>query len=270
MMKSLPTILNTIVARKHEEVAARQQLKSLSQLQSLAAQAAAPRGFVQGILQQIARGLPAVIAEIKKASPSKGVIRADFEPAALAKSYAQGGATCLSVLTDQDFFQGRDEYLQAARAACALPVLRKDFIIDAYQIYETRALGADCLLLIVAVLSDLELKTFYDLAQKIGLDVLIEVHNLEELDRALVLKPALIGINNRNLHTFEVSLQHTLDLLPHIPAGVTVVTESGIHTRADIELMLAQHVQTFLVGESLMRAPDPGVELNNLFFTRVR
>ncbi|MFT7673847.1 MAG: indole-3-glycerol phosphate synthase, partial [Gammaproteobacteria bacterium] len=208
---------------------------------------------------------PAVIAEIKKASPSKGVIREDFRPAEIAQSYALSGATCLSVLTDVDFFQGHDDYLGMAREACSLPVIRKDFVVDEYQVYEARVLGADCILLIVAALSDDQLKCFYDLAIAIGLDVLVEVHNVAELDRALILGLSLIGINNRNLRTFETSLDTTIDLLSRVPDGCLVVTESGIHTIDDVHRMQSHGVNAFLVGEAFMRAGDPGSEMSRLF-----
>lgn len=225
----------------------------------------APRGFVQAIERKLAHKQPAVIAEIKKASPSQGVIRADFYPEEIARSYEKGGAACLSVLTDIDFFQGCDEYLQQARHATRLPVLRKDFTIDAYQIYEARALGADCILLIVSALGQDQLVDFYHIAKQIGLDVLIEVHDRVELERTLKLDSRLIGINNRNLHTFETTLDTTYNLLPVIPAGRIVVTESGIHSVDDVKAMRGHNVNTFLVGEAFMRARDPGLELLKLF-----
>ena len=213
---------------------------------------------------RVSAGEPAVIAEVKKASPSKGVIREHFDPAELAKSYESGGATCLSVLTDIDFFQGADEYLLAARAACQLPAIRKDFTLDSYQIWESRALGADAILLIVACLDDAQLADLYAEAREAHLDVLVEVHDRVELERALTLDLDLVGINNRDLHTFDTSLQTTLDLLSEVPAGVTVVTESGLHTAADMKLMLNQGVSTFLIGESFMRQPSPGDALSNM------
>ncbi|ERI52978.1 indole-3-glycerol-phosphate synthase, partial [Pseudomonas sp. EGD-AK9] len=226
-----------------------------------------PRGFARALLEQAARKQPAVIAEIKKASPSKGVLRADFVPADIARSYEAGGATCLSVLTDIDFFQGADAYLQQARAACALPVIRKDFMVDPYQIVEARALGADCVLLIVACLDDGRMAELAAVAKDVGLDVLVEVHDGDELERALkTLDTPLLGINNRNLHSFEVSLETTLDLLPRIPRERLVVTESGILNRADVELMEINEVYAFLVGEAFMRAESPGGELQRLFF----
>lgn len=264
---SLPTILENIIARKFAEVAERSSRVSLSELERLARAADAPRGFARALQERVARREPAVIAEIKKASPSKGVIRENFVPADLARSYEQGGATCLSVLTDVDFFQGSDEFLQQARAACKLPVIRKDFMIDPYQIVEARALAADCVLLIVSALDDGRLAELAATAAEFGLDVLVEVHNEAELVRALaVLDTPLIGINNRNLHTFEVSLDTTLDLLPQIPEGRLVITESGIVNRADVELMEISEVHAFLVGEAFMRADDPGLELQRLFF----
>ena len=264
---SLPTILEKILARKAEEVAARRALVSLPALEQLARDADAPRGFANALLERAARKEAAVIAEIKKASPSKGVLREDFNPAELAMSYQRGGAACLSVLTDIDFFQGADAYLQEARAACSLPVIRKDFMIDPYQIVEARALGADCVLLIVSALTDTQMAELASVAKDVGLDVLVEVHDGAELERALqTLDTPLIGINNRNLHNFEVSLDVTLDLLPKVPRDRLVITESGILNRADVELMQISEVHAFLVGEAFMRAQDPGAELQRLFF----
>ena len=264
---SLPTILEKIIARKVAEVAERSARVGLDELQRRARAADAPRGFARALQERVARREPAVIAEIKKASPSKGVLRENFVPAELARSYEQGGATCLSVLTDVDFFQGSDEYLQQARAACGLPVIRKDFMVDPYQIIESRALGADCVLLIVAALDDARLVELAATAAVFGLDVLVEVHDEAELERALtLLDTPLIGINNRNLHTFEVSLDTTLDLLPLIPQGRLVITESGILHRTDVELLEISDVHAFLVGEVFMRADDPGLELQRLFF----
>jgi indole-3-glycerol phosphate synthase len=258
-------ILERILARKREEIRERSARVSLDQVRALAAKAAPVRGFARAIRTRIAAGDPAVIAEIKKASPSQGVIRADFRPAEIARSYAAGGATCLSVLTDADFFQGSDEYLREARAACDLPVLRKDFTIDAYQIHEARALGADCILLIVAALNDAAMSEFTALAHELGLDVLVEAHDEAELERALRTGAALIGINNRNLRTFATSLQTTLNLRERIPADRVLVTESGIHAPADVAQMRAAGVNAFLVGEAFMRASDPGAELRRLF-----
>lgn len=264
---SVPTVLEKILARKVEEVAERSARVSLAELERLAASADAPRGFAKALIEQAARKQPAVIAEIKKASPSKGVIREHFVPADIAVSYQKGGATCLSVLTDVDYFQGADVYLQQARAACALPVIRKDFMIDPYQIVEARALGADCVLLIVSALDDVKMAELAATAKGVGLDVLVEVHDGDELDRALnVLDTPLVGVNNRNLHTFEVSLETTLDLLPRIPRDRLAITESGILTRADVELMEINEVYSFLVGEAFMRADNPGYELQRLFF----
>ena len=258
-------ILNQILARKAEEIAARRMRVSIEELAQRALAASPVRGFVEAIEQKIAASQAAVIAEIKKASPSKGLLRADFQPAEIAKSYQAGGAACLSVLTDIDFFQGADEYLQQARAACALPVLRKDFTIDPYQVVEARALGADCILLIVAALGDTALGELAGVAQHHGLDVLVEVHDGQELERALRLNTALIGINNRNLRSFETRLETTLDLLDRIPADRIVVTESGIHTPADVARLRAAGVHAFLVGEAFMRATDPGAKLAELF-----
>lgn len=263
---SLPTILENIVARKYEEVKENRARVSLDELQRLAASADAPRGFAQALRQRATAQQPAVIAEVKKASPSKGVIRENFNPAEIAVSYQQGGAACLSVLTDIDFFQGSTEYLQQARAACDLPVIRKDFMVDPYQVVEARAMGADCILLIVASLEDGQMAELNAAAVELGMDVLVEVHDGAELDRALQLDTPLVGINNRNLHTFEVSLDTTLQLLPRVPADRLAVTESGILTRADVELMLDNGVYSFLVGEAFMRASDPGAELKRLFF----
>lgn len=264
---SLPTILENIIARKYAEVTERSARVSLAELEGVARAADAPRGFAQAMLAQAARKEAAVIAEIKKASPSKGVIRENFDPAAIAVSYARAGATCLSVLTDVDFFQGADAYLQQARAACSLPVIRKDFMVDPYQIVEARALGADCVLLIVSALDDGQMAELASVAKDFNLDVLVEVHDSAELDRALkTLDTPLVGINNRNLHTFEVSLDTTLDLLTQVPRDRLLVTESGIINRADVELMEISEVYGFLVGEAFMRAQDPGVELQRLFF----
>jgi indole-3-glycerol phosphate synthase len=266
-MNDIPDILKKIIARKHEEIAERSRKIGMIELRERAWAADACRGFVAEIKRKITVGDIAVIAEIKKASPSKGIIREYFVPAEIAVSYQKAGAACLSVLTDTDFFQGSEVYLQQARAACALPVIRKDFIVDLYQIYEARAIGADCILLIVAVLNDGQLRELSDLAQELGMDVLVEVHDAAELARALVLQLPLIGINNRNLRTFEVSLQTTLDLLPAIPADCIVVTESAICQREDVAQMCAHGVNAFLVGEVFMRASNPGAELVALFFT---
>ncbi|NLY57465.1 MAG: indole-3-glycerol phosphate synthase TrpC [Gammaproteobacteria bacterium] len=263
---SLPTILENIVARKYEEVKENRAKVSLDELQRLAASADAPRGFAQALRTRAATQQPAVIAEVKKASPSKGVIRENFNPAEIAASYQQGGAACLSVLTDIDFFQGSPDYLKQARAACDLPVIRKDFLVDPYQVVEARAMGADCVLLIVASLEDGQMAELNAAAVEQGLDVLVEVHDAAELERALQLDTPLVGVNNRNLHNFEVSLNTTLELLPRIPADRLAVTESGILTRDDVQLMLDNGVYSFLVGEAFMRAEDPGAELKRLFF----
>ena len=260
-----PDILRRILARKAEEVAAAKAALPLAELQGLIGAASAPRGFARALQQQVAAGYAAVIAEVKKASPSKGLLRANFDPAAIAVSYAAGGATCLSVLTDRDFFQGSAAYLKQARAACELPVLRKDFMIDPYQVYEARAWGADCILLIVAALDDATLGELAQLAADLSLDVLVEVHDRAELDRALRLATPLIGINNRNLRTFETSLDTTLSLLAHIPDQRLVITESGIMAPSDVRLMRGHGVDSFLVGEAFMRADDPGARLHELF-----
>lgn len=262
----MSTILDQIMARKREEVAARRKRHSLADQEAFAREALPVRGFARSLQTAVAAGKPAVIAEIKKASPSKGVIRADFQPAAIAASYQQGGASCLSVLTDVDFFQGADAYLQQARAACDLPVIRKDFLYDPYQVIEARAIHADCVLLIVAALSDAQLQELHACALEQGMDVLIEVHDRDELLRALPLGNPLIGINNRNLHTFDVTLQTTLDLLTDIPADRTVITESGILERGDVARMRDHNVNGFLVGEAFMRAAEPGEKLAELFF----
>lgn len=268
---SIPTILEKILARKAEEVAERRTIVGLEEVEQQARAADTPRGFARALQEQAKRKQPAVIAEIKKASPSKGVLRELFVPADIARSYQAGGATCLSVLTDQDFFQGADLYLQEARNACSLPVIRKDFMIDPYQIVESRALGADCVLLIVAALSDAQLAELAATAKAFDLDVLVEVHDGDELERALnTLDTPLLGINNRNLHTFELDLETTLDLLPRIPRDRLVVTESGILNRADVELMEISEVYAFLVGEAFMRAENPGIELERLFFPERR
>ena len=262
---SRPDILNSILAVKREEVTAASAVKPLAEIRAEAEAQPAPRDFVGAIRAKIAAGQSAVIAEIKKASPSKGVLREDFRPAEIAASYALHGAACLSVLTDKQFFQGAPEYLQAARAACALPVLRKDFLVDPYQIHEARAMGADAILLIVAALDLPTMQDFEAIAESLGMAVLVEVHSGDELDLALQLKTPLLGINNRNLRSFEVGLQNTLDLLPRIPAGRMVVTESGILAADDVRLMRSHNVHAFLVGEAFMRAPVPGEALAALF-----
>jgi indole-3-glycerol phosphate synthase len=264
-MPNTPDILKKIVARKAEEVSARRAERSIEALYASLDDADPPRGFVASMRQRVDAGSAAVIAEIKKASPSKGVLREDFRPADIARSYEQGGAACLSVLTDVDFFQGSDAFLQQARSACKLPVIRKDFIIDPYQVVEARAIGADCILLIAACLDDDRLVALNDRAHELGMDVLVEVHDGDELDRLLRLDNVLVGINNRNLRTFEVSLQTTIDLLPRIPEGRLVVTESGILGRDDVRVMREHGVNAFLVGEAFMRADEPGARLAELF-----
>jgi indole-3-glycerol phosphate synthase len=258
-------ILKTIVAEKWRELEVRRRMKSIDVLMEEASSAPQARSFTEALHRKAAEKEPAVIAEIKKASPSKGVIREDFDPVQIARSYERGGATCLSVLTDVGFFQGADEYLVAARNATALPILRKDFTVDPYQVFEARALGADCILLIASVLEDTQMTMLHSLARDCGLDVLIEVHDRQELHSVLAMSPTLIGINNRNLRTFETDLATTYALVEEIPAGCTLVTESGIHTREDVETMLKRGVFGFLVGEAFMRAEDPGSEVKRLF-----
>lgn len=264
-MSDLPDVLERILARKAEEISERRARVTLSDLEDRIAAQDAARGFVAQMEQTLAAGRAAVIAEIKKASPSKGVIRPDFAPAEIAAQYAAGGAACLSVLTDRDFFQGSESALQAARAACALPALRKDFTIDPYQVAEARAIGADAILLIVAALSDAQLRELSAAAAQYGLDVLVEVHDRAELERALALPTRLVGINNRNLRDFSTRLETTLELLEVIPDDRVVVTESAIHTRDDVQRMRAAGVSAFLIGEAFMRAGDPGVALRELF-----
>ena len=265
-MTDTPDILNRILARKAEEVRAAKQCVDPGTLREQAQQASATRGFVAALRRRVEAGEAAVIAEIKKASPSKGVLRQDFDPASIAASYERGGAACLSVLTDRDYFQGSAEYLRQARAACSLPVLRKDFMIDTYQVYEARAMGADCILLIAAAVDDAHMQTLSEQAQQLGMDVLVEVHDGDELQRALKLPLPLIGINNRNLRTFETSLNTTLDLLERITEDRLVVTESGILSPQDVALMRQHGVHTFLVGEAFMKAPDPGERLRERIF----
>jgi indole-3-glycerol phosphate synthase len=264
-MADTPDILKKIMRRKVEEVAARADRLPLRELAATVADAPAPRGFADALEERITRGQPGVIAEIKRASPSKGVLREDFRPGEIASSYERGGAACLSVLTDVDFFQGRDAYLQEARATCGLPVLRKDFIIDLYQVYEARAIGADCILLIVACLEDSELQALNELAADLGLDVLVEVHDAAELERAVALPGRLLGINNRDLRSFDVRLETTIGLMDRVPSDRILVTESGIHTRDDVARMRRHGVNVFLVGEAFMRAEVPGAALQDLF-----
>ena len=260
-------LLEKILAAKAEEIALAKKRRGAAALRREAEAAPPPRDFAGALKAKIAAGRAAVIAEIKKASPSKGLMRADFDPAAIAASYAAHGAACLSVLTDRDFFQGEPQYLAAARNACDLPALRKDFMLDIYQVFEARALGADCILLIAAALELARMQELESAAEELGMAVLIEVHDAAELATALALRTPLIGINNRDLRSFETRLATTLELLPRIPPGRVVITESGIRTREDAALMRANGVHAFLVGEAFMRAPDPGVELQHIFST---
>ena len=266
VLRDCPDVLRRIIRHKAREVSERAERTPLRVLGERAEAQSAPRGFAAALRARIAVGEPAVIAELKKASPSKGVLREDFDPDTIARDYAAGGAAALSVLTDEAFFQGADRHLVEARSASGLPVLRKDFTIDAYQVYEARALGADCILLIVAALGDAQLNELAALAAHLGLDVLVEVHDAVELERAAHLESLLLGINNRNLRTFETTLDTTLDLLDRVPASRTVITESGIHTRDDVARMRAAGVHGFLVGEAFMRAERPGARLRELFF----
>lgn len=264
-MNNTPDILRTILEHKRQEIAQRQSLRSLAELQEQIQAVGEPWGFAAALQRRIDKGLPAVIAEIKKASPSQGVIRENFDPISIARSYALHKAACLSVLTDAKFFQGAEVYLELAKRAASLPVLRKDFLIDAYQIYEARAIGADCVLLIAAALEDSQLAEFAAIAKQLGMDVLVEVHDAAELDRVLPLDISLIGINNRDLHSFTVDLQTTLDLLPRIPTGRIAVTESGIATPEEVSRLRDRGVSAFLIGEALMRAEEPGLALAALF-----
>jgi indole-3-glycerol phosphate synthase len=264
-MTDTPDILKKILDKKNEEVANRKQRMSVADLEEIAQGVEKPRGFYKALQYKVSAQKPAIIAEIKKASPSQGVIRENFEPITIGLDYAMNGAACLSVLTDKDFFQGAEAYLSMVRQRCPLPVIRKDFMIDPYQIYETRALGADCILLIVAALGDGQMQELSDTATNLGLDVLVESHDAVELERALKLDTKLIGINNRNLRTFETSLQTTLDLKTMIPADRIIITESGIHTQENVQLMLDNDIFAFLVGESFMRAESPGQKMRELF-----
>lgn len=264
-MTDTPDILKKILDKKAEEVARRRTGMTIANLEEIAQGVENPRGFYNALQSKVLAKKPAIIAEIKKASPSKGVIRENFQPIAIGQDYAMNGATCLSVLTDKEFFQGSEVYLQMVRERCPLPVLRKDFMIDPYQIFEARALGADCILLIVAALEDSQMHELSDTATKLGMDVLVEVHDAKELQRALTLDTKLIGINNRNLRTFETSLQTTLDLKAGIPEDRLIITESGIHTHEDVQLMLDNDIYTFLVGEVFMRAESPGQKMKELF-----
>lgn len=260
-----PTILKKILAKKAENIAVRQASVSLSQLQEHCQEGRELRSFSDALATKIDQGLAAVIAEIKKASPSKGVIREDFDPVGIARSYEKGGAACLSVLTEQDFFLGCDEYMRMAREATRLPVLRKDFVMDPYQVYESYVLGADCILLIVAALTQTQMEELHDIAYELGLDVLVEAHNEEELDRGLLIDNPMIGINNRDLHTFNTTLETTFSLLDKIPDDRIVITESGILTIDDVAAMRGHDVNTFLVGETFMRAEEPGIKLLEMF-----
>jgi indole-3-glycerol phosphate synthase len=264
-MTDTPDILKKILDRKAQEVATRKQGMTIANLEEIAAGVESPRGFYNALQSKVLAKKPAIIAEIKKASPSKGVIREDFQPIAIGQDYAMHGATCLSVLTDKDFFQGSEAYLQMVRERCPLPVLRKDFMIDPYQVYEARALGADCILLIVAALADSQMHQLSDTASQLGMDVLVEVHDAEELQRALTLDTKMIGINNRNLRNFETTLQTTLDLKADISVDHLIITESGIHNHQDVQLMLDNGVYAFLVGEVFMRAESPGQKMKELF-----
>jgi len=264
-MTDTPDILKKILDRKAEEIANRKQRTPVDVLKEISSGIENPRGFAAALQSKAQSKKPAIIAEIKKASPSKGVIRENFKPIEIAQDYAMNGATCLSILTDKDFFQGSEAYLQMAREKCPLPILRKDFMIDPYQIHESRALGADCILLIVAALEDKQMHELADTATELGMDVLVETHNAEELTRALTLDTKLIGVNNRNLRTFETSLQTTLDLKQAVPEDRLIITESGIHTQEDIQLMLDNDIYTFLVGEAFMRADYPGHKMRELF-----
>lgn len=261
----VPAVLRDILRRKREEVSERRGRRSLASLESTITEQSAPRGFARAVQDAAGEPRSAVIAEVKKASPSKGLIRPDFDPPQIAASYERGGAACLSVLTDVDFFQGADDYLREARAACGLPVLRKDFVIDPYQVVEARALGADAILLIVAALEQEQMLELAAAATEVGCDVLVEIHDRAELDRALDVKSRLLGINNRDLRTFTSTLDTTFALLPHVPADRTVITESAIHTRDDVARMRDAGVNAFLVGEAFMRAREPGEKLRELF-----
>ncbi|BCG65970.1 MAG: indole-3-glycerol phosphate synthase [Methyloprofundus sp.] len=264
-MTDTPDILKKILATKAEEVAKRKLRMSIVDLQAIIDDTEAPRGFARALQEKALTKKPAIIAEIKKASPSKGIIRENFKPVEIAMDYAMSGASCLSVLTDKEYFKGGEVNLQMARQACPLPALRKDFMIDPYQIHESRALGADCILLIVAALSDTQMHELADTTKQLGMDILVEVHDKAEMERALALDTPLMGINNRDLRTFETSLQTTLDLKAMVPSDRLVITESGIHTPADVQLMMDNEVYTFLVGEAFMRAEQPGAKMRELF-----
>jgi indole-3-glycerol phosphate synthase len=267
MQENTPDILKNILAYKAEYVAHTKRNIPAKEMQHRAEDCESKYDFTNAILKSIDEGKPSIIAEIKKASPSRGIIRENFKPDEIAKSYADAGASCLSVLTDVEYFKGSDDYLIQARAVCELPILRKDFMIDPYQIHEAKVIGADCILIIVSALSDMQMQDLVGVANEIGLDVLVEVHDREELSRGMMLRTPLIGINNRNLHTFETSLDTTLGLLTDVFHDRTVITESGIHTQEDVQLMRKNNVNAFLVGEAFMKAEDPGKELKNLFFS---
>ncbi len=264
-MTDTPDILKKILATKEKEVSKRKSRMTLANLEEIASGVERPRGFYSALQSKVQNKKAAIIAEIKKASPSKGIIRENFQPVEISQDYAMNGATCLSVLTDKDYFQGSEVYLQMVRQACPLPTLRKDFMIDPYQIHESRALGADCILLIVAALAQSQMQELAEVSIKLGMDVLVEVHNQEELERALTLETPLLGINNRNLRSFETSLQTTLDLKKLIPKDRLIVTESGIHSQEDIQLMLDNDIYSFLVGEAFMKAEQPGAKMRELF-----
>ncbi|MBE0435523.1 MAG: indole-3-glycerol phosphate synthase TrpC [Methylomicrobium sp.] len=264
-MTDTPDILKKILDTKADEIARRKLNTTVDMLREIADGAESPRGFAAALQSKVAAKKPAIIAEVKKASPSKGVIRENFDPVAIGQDYAMNGAACLSVLTDKEYFQGSEVYLQMVRERCPLPVLRKDFMIDLYQVFEARALGADCILLIVAALDDAQMHELANTAKEVGMDVLVEVHDADELQRALTLDTPLIGINNRNLRTFETSLQTTLDLKDQIPENRIIITESGIHTPEDVKLMTDNAIYAFLVGEAFMRAPSPGQKMRELF-----
>ncbi len=265
-MTDTPDILKKILETKVDEVEKRKAKNSVAVLKEIAGGVESPRGFYQALKNKADSKKPAIIAEVKKASPSQGVIREDFRPVEIAQDYAMNGATCLSVLTDKEYFQGSEVYLQMVRERCPLPVLRKDFMIDPYQVYEARALGADCILLIVAALADSQMQELSEIAGELGMDVLVEVHDADEMQRALQLETKLVGVNNRNLRTFETSLQTTLDLKDMMPEDRLIVTESGIHTPEDVKLMTDNGIYTFLVGEAFMRAEFPGQKMRELFF----
>lgn len=266
ILDNTPGILNKILQRKAEEISERKSSISIQELKCKIADMPPTRSFSTAIITSINNGAPAVIAELKKASPSKGIICQHFDPESIAQSYQDAGASCLSVLTDKDFFQGSDTYIQRVRKVCTLPILRKDFMIDPYQIYESRVLGADCILLIATALSDMQMQKMAMMATEIGMDTLIEVHNREELERGLMLRTPLIGINNRNLHTFDTNIQITLDLLPDVPQDRIVITESGIHTAEQVKTMYRNGINAFLVGDAFMNAQYPGTKLKELFF----